>query len=346
MWHDGCIVVRPIPELSSCAAARLVIISRPLTCMPSRRRAFTLVELMVVIGIVGLLIGMLLPAIQAAREAARRTQCQNNLRQIGIALQAHLTARQFWPSGWIANDPTSDRPGWSWTAQLLAYLEETTTVLRSSNDFARPLEDPSFDALRQHSLPLYLCPSDGADLLVTLPAVSGPGIRSHAAVVAPPAPTSLLTVARANYFGVYGTRPIEDAPDAGNGVFYRNSRVRFSQLKQGISKTVFVGERSSRTGLSTWVGIIPGADRPMARILGTIEKMPNDVLGDVANFSSEHASGVNFHVGDNSVKLVTDEIDPHVFRAMCTRDGTVPGDTWGQTGNGQSGDNGQGGNGG
>jgi hypothetical protein len=84
----------------------------------------------------------------------------------------------------------------------------------------------------------------------------------------------------------------------------------------------------------------------MARIPGTTEKMPNDVLGDVANFSSEHPSGVNFFLGDNSVKLVTDELDPHVFRSMCTRDGTVPGDTWGQPDNGQSGGNGQGGNGG
>src|SRR5258707_11099073 len=210
MWHDGCIPMRPIPELSSCASARLVIISRPLTCMSARRRAFTLIELLVVIVIIGLLIGMLLPAIHAAREAARRTQCQNNLRQIGIALQAHHTARQFLPSGWIANDPTSDRPGWSWTAQLLAYFEEKSTVLRSANDFARPLDDPSFDALRQHSLRLYLCPSDSADLLVVLPAVSGPGIRMHAFVAAPPPSASLLTVARANYAGVFGTRTIED----------------------------------------------------------------------------------------------------------------------------------------
>jgi len=123
-------------------------------------------------------------------------------------------------------------------------------------------------------------------------------------------------------------------------VFYRNSRVRFSQLTQGIGKTVFVGERSSRTGLATWVGVIPGADRAMVRILGTTEKMPNDVLGDFASFSSEHASGVNFFVGDSSVKLVTDDVDPPIFRAMCTRDGTIPGDTWGQLGKDQGGDTG------
>ena len=151
----------------------------------------------------------------------------------------------------------------------------------------------------------------------------------HAALAAPLPSASLLTVARANYTGVFGTQSIEAFPDSGNGVFYRNSRVQFSQLKQGVGKTVFVGERSSRTGIATWVGVIPGADQAMVRILGTTERMPNDVLDDDASFSSEHASGVNFSVGDHSVKLVTDEIDAHVFRAMCTRDGTVPGDILG-----------------
>jgi hypothetical protein len=140
----------------------------------------------------------------------------------------------------------------------------------------------------------------------------------------PPPPATILTVARSNFVAHFGTRTIEDFPDKGNGVFYRNSHVRIAELRRGLSKTLIAGERSTRTGTSTWVGVIPGADRAMARIVGTAEKQPNDVLGDVANFSSDHVAGVNFLVGDSSVKLINDETDPRVFKAMSTRDGIIP----------------------
>lgn len=291
--------------------------------MPNRRRAYTLVELLVVILIIALLVAMLLPAISAIREAARRAECQNNLRQLGIALRAHESALRYFPPGWIAND-ASERPGWSWAAHALLYTDEKT-LFRGGSDLRRPLDDASFAAVRQHSVRFLVCPSDAAALLVTLPAGSNtPAMRFAAANLIPAPPPTVLTVARSNYVGHFGTRPIEEFPDAGNGVFYRNSRVRVSELPQGLGKTLFAGERSTRTGVSTWIGVIPGADQAMARIVGTAVKQPNDVLWDEAKFSSEHVAGVNFLVGDSSVKLINDETDPHLFKVMSTRSGVVP----------------------
>ncbi len=306
--------------------------------MHRTRKAFTLVELLVVIGIMGLLVAMLLPALQAAREAARRTVCQSNLRQIGLALDMHHSARQTLPSGWLGND-LQEHPGWSWAAQILPYIEEHKTVFRNPGEIFRPIDDSSFATVRQLSLTLYTCPSDGSPLVFTLsaPATSSAIKIAAAAAFASPPPATQYIVGRANYAGVYGTHAVEDAPGAGNGVFFRNSRVRYGHLSQGLSKTIFVGERSSRSGGTTWTGVFSGVDRPMPRVVGTTEKVPNDVLGDIASFSSDHVAGVNFLNGDSSVAMITDEVDLTVFRKMSTRDGAVPADATCPPGSGPSG---------
>jgi len=287
-----------------------------------RRRAFTLVELLVVIGIIILLMAMLLPAIQAVRGTARRTVCQNNLYQIGQILVAYEGGMRSLPAGWKGVAATSDRPGWSWAALLLWYTKQAQMDVNS------PL-DLSAAAVRRQSVALYLCPSDGADALVTFAAgASSPGARAAAsrstmAVSLSPLPSPLLTVARSNYLGVFGTKQIELWPDTGDGVFYRNSATKLSQLAQhGQSNTAVIGERSTRTSAATWVGVIPGADRALARIVGTSENLPNDVIdNDLANFSSDHGSTTNFLFADSSVKAIGDEIDQGLFRDMSTRGG-------------------------
>src|SRR5262249_40490032 len=122
------------------------------------RGAFTLVELLVVIAIIGILIALLLPGVQAAREASRRTQCRNNLKQLGIACHSYSNARKVLPPGYTAAAGTTadaTTPGWGWAAYLLPNLDETPLYLQI--DFAQPLEN---QAAIQVRIPVLLCPSD------------------------------------------------------------------------------------------------------------------------------------------------------------------------------------------
>ena len=120
----------------------------------------------------------------------------------------------------------------------------------------------------------------------------------------------MFEVARANYAGVFGTLVIEDAPSNGDGVFFHNSRIRSANIKDGLSNTAFVGERSSRLGSTTWVGSVAGARESMARIVGRTGNVPNDVLGYFEDFSSHHVAGAHFLFGDGSVHILSDAIDP------------------------------------
>lgn len=136
------------------------------------RRAFTLVELLVVIAIIGVLVALLLPAIQAAREAARRMQCANNLKQIGLAMQNHLDARKTFPAGNVMkgnkNNVSASFTGWP--IEILPYAED-----RNLRDMYNPKLDvmlPEFKEFRETQVPLYTCPSDFDSDLVN--PMSGP----------------------------------------------------------------------------------------------------------------------------------------------------------------------------
>src|SRR3954470_8220971 len=118
------------------------------------RRAFTLVELLVVIAIIGVLVALLLPAIQAAREAARASQCKNNLKQLGIALHNYHDSLGRLPPGWFANQPEGD-PGWGWSLSLLHYVEQHSLELSIKRHLS--IADAANQQARESVVPVFLC---------------------------------------------------------------------------------------------------------------------------------------------------------------------------------------------
>ncbi|MDY0168026.1 MAG: DUF1559 domain-containing protein [Thermoguttaceae bacterium] len=292
--------------------------------MRASRTAFTLVELLVVIAIIGVLIALLLPAVQAAREAARRLACQSNIRQIGLALHQHHSVQGELPSGWVQTSPDGE-PGWGWAAAILEHAGQIGFGQpHDGHAPRRGIGHPDHKRLRETPVPLYLCPSDPSPAVFMLPRGSfGPQQKAAGALVQSSGPP-MFQVARANYSGVFGMNSIEAAPEEGNGCFFRNSRIRFDDIHDGLSNTLLVGERSSRLDSATWVGAVPGAERSAARIVGRADRVPNDVLNDFGDFSSHHPFGANFLLADGSVQLISDQIDIDVYHAMATRAGREP----------------------
>lgn len=137
-----------------CAAANGTV--RTLACA-ERQRGFTLVELLVVIAIIGILVGLLLPAVQAAREAARRMQCSNNLKQLGLAAHNYESANRQLPAGWVSST-LAGNPGWGWSAALLPYMEGAT--IYQQIDHRLPIADPLHAKVRMATVPNLFCPSD------------------------------------------------------------------------------------------------------------------------------------------------------------------------------------------
>lgn len=294
------------------------------------RRAFTLVELLVVIAIIGILMSLLLPAVQAVRESARRTQCKNNIRQVALALHMFHDSNERLPAGWIG-DSVDNLPGWGWATKALPFMEQTN--LYDTIQFQLAIDDPSNADVVTAVIPTFLCPSDPVpDLLDLVPTVGNGGLPPPSLTAEPPTlvaspPPSSFIASRGNYSGVFGTLEIEDDPDKGDGVFFRNSKIRFADIQDGLSHTLLIGERSSDYGAMTWLGTIDWLDEPMSRVVGLADHAPNAQGGHMDDFRSHHPSGANFAAADASVHLINEEIDLNVYKAAATRWGReVPGE--------------------
>jgi prepilin-type N-terminal cleavage/methylation domain-containing protein len=305
-----------------------------------RRAAFTLIELLVVIGIIAVLIGLLLPAIQKVRVAADRTKCLNNLKQIALALHTYHDSNKTFPSAYDYSLGTKgtrggnffDRPppgiwfapngpGWGWATLLLPYLEQDN--LFNQIDLTVPVESPSALNPRTTLLPVYTCPSDKNTGVFNVLIVQG---------------RLLATAATNSYAACYGALGLlANAPDQGNGMFFRNSHVSVGDIKDGTSNTIAIGERGAFFAQTPWAGVMTGGTvrvtpgSPVTRNI--IEPAPtmvmahagvhalNSTLSEPYDFFSPHVGIIHFAFADGSVRRVSFSVDTTVLQALATIDG-------------------------
>jgi prepilin-type N-terminal cleavage/methylation domain-containing protein/prepilin-type processing-associated H-X9-DG protein len=278
----------------------------------SRPAAFTMIELLVVIAIIAVLLGLLVPAVQKVREAAARLQCQNNLKQIGLALHNHHDAQQSFPPGYFAlasysDGATDTAPGWGWGAFLLPYIEQDN--LYGQLNFNQPVQN---SLAIQTMVKVYLCPSD----------------------ITPPGPfplpdgfgNTICLAAPTSYAACCGSDASDTTGPTGLGVFYRNSRTRITDITDGTSNTILIGEKAWSYANGIWAGavpggvimrgqynpcqpVVPGAWFPAATLVLSHAHLNNAIVdpdgsAGMDDFGSRHFGGSNFVFADGSVHFL------------------------------------------
>ena len=292
--------------------------------MSKRPTGFTLVELLVVIAIIGILIGMLLPAVQQVREAARRIQCGNHVRQLGLAMMNYESSQMELPPGWSSDTSLVEHgePGWGWSAHLLPYLEQNN--LYEQIDFTVAIEEPMHADVVVTPLPIFLCPSDPADDVLDL-AVELIGDHDHEDDDADGdhehGELEEFFASRSNYSGVFGTNEAGDGSVEGDGAFFENSNMKLARFSDGLSNTMLIGERSNALGSVSWIGFVPELEEPAARIVGVADHTPNHIDGHFEDFRSYHPGGINVVLGDGSTHFVSSNVNLETFQALATRAG-------------------------
>ena len=288
--------------------------------MERKKAGFTLVELLVVISIIGILIGMLLPAVQSAREAARRLHCQNNLRQHGIALSSYHDQYRRFPAGFVWPNKTM------WSGQLLPYLEQVP--LHDTLNFGLPWTEPPNSTACATYLQVFRCPSSSAPNHL-----NAQGIDDRV-------PSNYLGCSSGTVARESGPPPRVGAFNS-DGIFYVNSGVTIAEVRDGTSNTVAIGEAVFRfehsgvdhSGVSQfidhwYIGTPEGAGNEISEGMGSTAAPVNAhrdrtlfVDERELGFGSWHPGGVQVVFVDGHVEFIPDSIDRDTWRALGTRDG-------------------------
>lgn len=314
-----------------------------------RRRGFTLIELLVVIAIIAVLIALLLPAVQQAREAARRTQCRNNLKQIGLALHNYHDTALCFPAAYLVNPNTDavmgtpnangdNGPGWTALFAILPQIEQAN--LYNAFNKNGPSWDSSNATYALTPLSAYRCPSDASNSHA-YNVVDGCGLGA----------TTLAVFSLSNYVANAGQPEVWSDPgdltSLADGPFYRNSRTRIRDVTDGLTNTVFFGEQTTyHTIGATWVGIVPDSQTcPTSRFsyassdeaapqinvhsgpggpfeVPPVIHPPNDPLGLVDEMYSMHSGGCHVLLGDGSVRFASTFMDSVIWSSLATCKGS------------------------
>jgi prepilin-type N-terminal cleavage/methylation domain-containing protein len=277
-----------------------------------KKTGFTLIELLVVIAIIAVLVALLLPAVQQAREAARRSQCKNNLKQIGLALHNYESSMQILPFGVLGTTGTASltNPLHTWHSQILPYVEQP--ALFAAYRFDRPHSDPLNQVTVLTKIPVFLCPSH----------------PDHN-------PVSNLW-GQNHYAGNAGT-----VSGANDGLFYPGSNIRMRDMSDGTSQTLAAAEIAYELGGwargTTGGGGGGGGGQGYARSVMRWWKAPpacaraglnppittcNSSVERSLQFSSLHIGGLHALMGDGRVVFLSENMDSFVLKALVTRGGS------------------------
>ncbi len=276
-----------------------------------RRRAITLLEILIVISIIGVLIFLLLPAVAAMRESARRLQCQNNLTQLTMSIQHYEYANRFYPPGVVdAKGPVLNQPKGNhhnWISQTLPFREGGSTYRHI--DFGASVYDARHGQLKVLHFPLLSCPS-----------TSVPSWGPYGAI--------------SNYAAMHhdSTAPIDSD---NNGMFFLNSHLRRDDVADGLPHTIFLGEKTN--DLPTDLGWMSGTNatlRNMGRPLNFFDSteswvealFPQDIdyttfagTATVDGFGSDHQGGSSFTFGDGHIRFFHSSVDLKILQSLANR---------------------------
>ena len=296
------------------------------------RGGFTLVELLVVIAIIGVLIALLLPAVQQAREAARRMQCTNHLKQVGLAFHNYHDTFGTFPSGYLRHQTNTTQANWGWAALVLPFLEQkplydTIEVSKKTlyQSMGATADSVVWNAL-ETPIATLRCPSDTApDSIVASDTTNGRGFT---------VPNDTLMIPTANYIGNLGVNRIGGVT-ANTGVTFGNSRVGFRDITDGTSNTLMAGERRYKQRANivwagTWLGVSNPNDSGVSHMYHTVATASvkinePDLTLSRFGFSSQHPGGANFVLCDGAVKFISETVESNsVVSGFTVTGSTLP----------------------